>query len=517
MTGYYFYYPLENKNFVAQNAEFFENSLMVQEASESHGVFESSESDEGLELIQEEDTQPSENTSEIHNEVEPQNVEVPIRRSEWIPQAPDRYGIYVDVEEYELGYLNEPPNYKVALSDPESDKWLKAMNTKMQSMKDNQVWVLVELPPNGRTVKSKWLFKKKSDMDGKIIRDRSKRLIALSQSAYLEKTLKKFRMENSKKGYTPMIEKPDYRNRFQQNPGEIYWTAIKTILKYVRNTKDMVLVYRAKPKVELRVSYYVDAKVEYEASMEAVCMRKVIDGLGDVVPSNKIPMEMLCDNESAIAIANDPRILKGAKHFQRKYHYIREVIQESEIVLKKVHTDDNVADQFTKSMPFMESQIIPLGQKNTLAEYMILSEMQDNRCSPHYVRSKTSYVLWKSRSENGVIRTKKYAKLSAAEKIQADCDMKATNIILQGLPADIYSLMNHHILFLRFSDVNDMNIYKMKMEQFQVNTKFLNSLPPEWSKFVTDVKLVKDLHTSNFDQLHAYLEQHGTYAMKSVL
>ncbi|GKD90737.1 hypothetical protein Tco_1366244, partial [Tanacetum coccineum] len=92
--------------------------------------------------------------------------------------------------------------------------------------------------------------------------------------------------------------------------------------------------------------------VEYEASMEAVCMRKVIDGLGDVVPSNKIPMEMLCDNESAIAIANDPGILKGAKHFQRKYHYIREVIQESDIVLKKVHTDDNVADQFTKPMPF---------------------------------------------------------------------------------------------------------------------------------------------------------------------
>ncbi|GJW08919.1 hypothetical protein Tco_1571342 [Tanacetum coccineum] len=40
--------------------------------------------------------------------------------------------------------------------------------------------------------------------------------------------------------------------------------------------------------------------------------------------------------------------------------------------------------------------------------------------------------------------TNKYAKLSAAEKIQADYDMKATNIILQGLPADIYSLVNHH-------------------------------------------------------------------------
>ncbi|GJY44577.1 hypothetical protein Tco_0432790 [Tanacetum coccineum] len=53
-------------------------------------------------------------------------------------------------------------------------------------------------------------------------------------------------------------------------------------------------------------------------------------------------------------------------------------------------------------------------------------------------------LIWPTVEENGVIRTKKYAELSVAEKIQADCDMKATNIILQGLPVDIYSLMNHH-------------------------------------------------------------------------
>ncbi|GKC66872.1 retrovirus-related pol polyprotein from transposon TNT 1-94 [Tanacetum coccineum] len=88
--GYYFYYLLENKIFVAQNAEFFENSLMVQEASGIHGLFESSGSDGGVALIQEEDIQPSENTSKVHNEVapievEPQNVEVYIRRSARIP------------------------------------------------------------------------------------------------------------------------------------------------------------------------------------------------------------------------------------------------------------------------------------------------------------------------------------------------------------------------------------------------------------------------------------------------
>ncbi|GJT25319.1 hypothetical protein Tco_0895256 [Tanacetum coccineum] len=104
-------------------------------------------------------------------------------------------------------------------------------------------------------------------------------------------------------------------------------------------------------------------------------------------------------------------------------------------------------------------------------------------------------LIWPTVEENGIIRTKKYAELSVAEKIQADCDMKATNIILQGLPADIYSLMNHH------------RVAKDLWERVQ-----LLILPPEWSKFVTDVKLVKDLHTSNFDQLHAYLEQHKLHA-----
>ncbi|GJT43757.1 zinc finger, CCHC-type containing protein [Tanacetum coccineum] len=71
-------------------------------------------------------------------------------------------------EEHKLGDLGEPANYKAALLDPESKKWLDAINVEMQSMKDNDVWVLLELPSNARTVGSKWLFKKKTDMDGAV-------------------------------------------------------------------------------------------------------------------------------------------------------------------------------------------------------------------------------------------------------------------------------------------------------------------------------------------------------------
>ncbi|GKA11414.1 hypothetical protein Tco_0690960 [Tanacetum coccineum] len=52
---------------------------------------------------------------------------------------------------------------------------------------------------------------------------------------------------------------------------------------------------------------------------------------------------------------------------------------------------------------------------------------------------KWMYDSWKAKW-----RTKKYEEFSATEKIQADCDLKATNIILQGLPSYVYSLLNHH-------------------------------------------------------------------------
>ncbi|GJU46193.1 hypothetical protein Tco_1203459 [Tanacetum coccineum] len=62
-------------------------------------------------------------------------------------------------------------------------------------------------------------------------------------------------------------------------------------------------------------------------------------------------MDMYCDNTGAITIADEPGVQKGAKHFRRKYHFIREVIQEGDIRILKVHTDNNLADPLTKPMP----------------------------------------------------------------------------------------------------------------------------------------------------------------------
>ncbi|GJZ34679.1 retrotransposon protein, putative, ty1-copia subclass [Tanacetum coccineum] len=160
--GYSFYYPPENKVIVGRNAEFQENSLITQEASGSL---------EDLEIIQKEDRHPSVGTSLHHEEDDleinkPQSDIVPVRRSIRIRHTPDHMCLYIDVEEHELWDLGEPANYKASLLDLESHKWLNGMNVEIQSMKDNEVWDLVDLPSNGKTVGSKWLFKKNTGMDG---------------------------------------------------------------------------------------------------------------------------------------------------------------------------------------------------------------------------------------------------------------------------------------------------------------------------------------------------------------
>ncbi|GKG07426.1 hypothetical protein Tco_0330395, partial [Tanacetum coccineum] len=98
--------------------------------------------------------------------------------------------------------------------------------------------------------------------------------------------------------------------------------------------------------------------------------------------------------------------------------------------------------------------------------------------------------------------TKKYEELSATEKIQADCDLKVTNLILQGLPSDVYSLVNHHRVAKHLWERVQLLMQGTSLTKQERECKLL---PPEWSKFVTDVKLVRDLHTTDFDQLQAYL------------
>ncbi|GJR49324.1 retrotransposon protein, putative, ty1-copia subclass [Tanacetum coccineum] len=247
----------------------------------------------------------------------------------------------------------------------------------------------------------------------KIYRDKSRCLIGLCQSAYIKKILKRYRMENSKRRSIPMQEQlrlsksqgastpaelkriqnvqyasavgsimyvvrctrpnvafaQNITSRFQQNPSDLHWTTLKvscyTDVGYLTDVYDLksqtgyvfvlnggVVDWKSvKQSIFATLSVEAEYIAAYDASKEAVWVRKFISGLG-VVPIIEEPINMYCDNTGAITIANESRITKGARHFRAKVHYFREVIKFGDIKLEKVHTDDNLADPFTKALAF---------------------------------------------------------------------------------------------------------------------------------------------------------------------
>jgi hypothetical protein len=180
-------------------------------------------------------------------------------------------------------------------------------------------------------------------------------------------------------------------SRYQADPGEGHWKMVKGILKYLRRTKDMFLVYGGKE--ELVVTGYTDAsfqtdpdeiksqsgfvftinggavswksskhesvtdsttEAEYiaasESVKECVWIRKFLIELG-VFPNASSPLNLYRDNNGAIAQAKEPRNHQKSKHVLRKFHLIQEFVRRGEIKICKIHTDLNVADPLTKPLP----------------------------------------------------------------------------------------------------------------------------------------------------------------------
>ncbi|KAK8516826.1 hypothetical protein V6N12_049538 [Hibiscus sabdariffa] len=337
--GYYFYN--ENKVFVARTGVFLEKEFLTNSGKETQ----------------------------------------PLRRSTRERHEPERYGFLVTTHgDVILVDQDEPKTYLEAVASPDSEKWLEAMRSEMDSMSENQVWTLVEPPEGIKPIGCKWVFKKKTDMDGNVqtykgrlvakvvvfhdyeiwqmdvkiaflngkleedvymtqpegfvTLENARKVCKLQRSIYGLKqasrswnlrfneasqefgfirnedepcVYKKFSgsivsflifMKESKRGFLPMrhcisLSKemcpstpqerermsqipyasaigsimyamictlPDLSyalsmtSRYQANLGEGHWTAVKNILKYLRRTKDVFLVYGGKE--ELRIKGY---------------------------------------------------------------------------------------------------------------------------------------------------------------------------------------------------------------------------------------------------------------------
>nr|GFC28719.1 retrotransposon protein, putative, Ty1-copia subclass [Tanacetum cinerariifolium] len=93
---------------------------------------------------------------------------IPVRSSKRTTRAHNRLCLNIEVEDDKVGDLGEPANYKAAMLDPDKVIWQGAMDEEMNFMKVIKVWIVVDIPPNAKVVRSKWLYKKKTDRDGKV-------------------------------------------------------------------------------------------------------------------------------------------------------------------------------------------------------------------------------------------------------------------------------------------------------------------------------------------------------------
>ncbi|GJX46399.1 hypothetical protein Tco_0271589 [Tanacetum coccineum] len=141
---------------------------------------------------------------------------------------------------------------------------------------------------------------------------------------------------------------------------------------------------------------------------------------------------------------------------------------------------------------------------------------------------RTDFASWQQRIRlycRGPERPRIYSDLSPEDKDRYNADIRATNILLQGLLKDIYSLINH------YTDAKDIwDNVKMLLEGSELTKEGRESQLYddfehfhqhkgetihdyyEWGRFVTAVKLNKGLRDSNYDQLYAYLKQHEAHA-----
>nr|GEW26134.1 hypothetical protein [Tanacetum cinerariifolium] len=247
-----------------------------------------------------------------------------------------------------------------------------------------------------------------------IIRDRSHKILRVSQSGYISKILNNFRIDNGKSVKMPLgghfklslkdcsvrecvvrMSKVPYVNavgslmylmvcmrpdiayvvsvvsRYLANPGKNHWDAVKLILKYLRGTTSLGLVYETNRRNHVDVTGFVDSDYAkdpdkgsgsfnykgrvygpYGGYEEAIWLRRLLEEL--VVELNTVAVN--CDNQGAVHLSRNHIFHERTKHINVRYHFIREVLEAKMVNVLKVGTEHNVADTLTKVVPGLKLQ-----------------------------------------------------------------------------------------------------------------------------------------------------------------
>lgn len=194
--------------------------------------------------------------------------------------------------------------------------------------------------------------------------------------------------------YAMLATRPDIAfavgalSKFAATPGQAHWTALKRVYRYLRGTANMCLTYRGNSETDLLA--FVDAdwasdindrrsttgfvflisggaiswsskkqtsvalsstEAEYmaaaAATKEAIWLKTFLSELNF---SKTHPITLQIDNQSAILLAKNAMFHERTKHIAIRYHFIREKLEEGEICVEYVPTNEQVADVLTKPL-----------------------------------------------------------------------------------------------------------------------------------------------------------------------
>ena len=142
---------------VSTNAHFLEEDYMVDNKPRSKVVLDELRKEGEVSTVLGAQIDPP-RVTDTQEQKEP-------RRSRRVVQQPDRFiSLGEVIEEPKM----DPCNYNKVIQDKDATLWLKAMNTKMESMYSNQVWSLVDASDGVKPIGCKWIYKRKRGVNGKV-------------------------------------------------------------------------------------------------------------------------------------------------------------------------------------------------------------------------------------------------------------------------------------------------------------------------------------------------------------
>ncbi|KAG8489524.1 hypothetical protein CXB51_017540 [Gossypium anomalum] len=316
------------------------------------------------------------------------------------------YALNVDED---IDANREPFNYSEAISCEDSEKWMFAMQEEMESLHKNRIWDLVKLPKGKKVVRCKWVFKKKEGTPGVKEPKYKARLVAkgysqipgvdftdvfspvvkhssiracLSAKPVSTPLAAHFRLLSalspqsddeieymSHVPYSSVVRSLRYAMFGRTEDGVIGYVDAdfagdldrrrsltgygdldrrRSLTGYVFTIRGCAISWKATLQTTVALS---TTEAEYmaitEACKEAIWLKGLFSELNEDLQINIV----FCDSQSVIFLTNDQMFHERKKHIDVRYHFVRDIIARSDIVVSKISNHENPADMITKSLP----------------------------------------------------------------------------------------------------------------------------------------------------------------------